>query len=254
MKRYLILLLAIFACVSSRASETADRLFDAGNTAYVNSDYRTAIEYYDSIENMGLQSAKLYYNMGNAYFKAGKIGAAVLYYNKALLLAPTSKDIEHNLAVANSYTRDNNIESVPRFFASRWVVALRSSLSSNVWAVFSIVFFVLLLSGLLLYLLPVSLRLRKAGLGLGIVSIALFILTAVFASAGRREALNPTQAIVMISAAPVKSSPDASSRDLFILHEGAKITVTDALNDWREIMIADGHKGWISASSIELID
>jgi len=249
---FTVLFIAVLAPAFGRDSK-AEVLFDAGNTAYVNSDYHTAVEYYDSIIDMGLQSSRLYYNMGNACFKTGKIGPAILYYNKAQRLSPMNADIEHNLAVAGAFTRDN-IGYVPRFFASRWVVALRSMLDSNAWAWLSLALFALFLAGALLYLLPVSLRLRKTGLGLGISSAALCVLTAVFASVGRSESLHPKDGIVMISACAVKSAPDASGKDLFVLHEGTKVKITDALNDWREITVSDGHSGWINVSSIALID
>ncbi len=248
----IVLFVAVLGPASGRDSK-AGALFDAGNTAYVNADYHTAMEYYDSIIDMGLQSAKLYYNMGNACFKAGKIGPAILYYNKAQRLAPMNADIEHNLAVAGSFTRDN-IVGVPRFFASRWVVALRSMLGSNAWALVSLALLALFFAGALLYLLPVSLRLRKTGLGVGISSAVLYIVAATFASVGRSEALHPREGVIMISACAVKSAPDASGKDLFVLHEGTKVKITDALNDWREITVQDGNSGWINVSSIALID
>ena len=249
---YIVLfLLALTPAVCN--DRKAEQLFDAGNTAYVNNDFHTAAEYYDSIVGMGLQSAGLYYNMGNAYFKSGKIGSAILYYNKAQRLAPLNSDIDYNLTVANTYTRDN-IGNVPQFFARRWIDGLRSALSSNTWAWLSVLFFGLLSVGALLYLLPLSLAARKTGLGIGVASAALFALSVTLSSVQRGESLHPDEGIVMITAAPVKSSPDASSKDLFVLHEGTKVKVTDALNDWREITISDGHSGWVAASSIALID
>lgn len=51
-----------------------------------------------------------------------------------------------------------------------------------------------------------------------------------------------------------KVPPDRSSKDIFVLHEGTKVTVKDSLGDFREIIISDGNKGWIEASAIEMID
>lgn len=255
MKRLLATIIAALLCCGAFADQKrAERLFDAGNTAYVNGDYITAIECYDSIVNMGLQSAKLYYNMGGACFKAGRIGQAVLCYNKALRLAPASDDIAHNLAVVGTFTRDNNIAPLPEFFLSRWITALRRSLSGNVWAALSLAFFALLLSGVLVWLLPLSHAWRRAGVAAAAVSVALFVLCTVFACIDRRQWLNPSEAVVMSTAASVKSSPDASGRELFVLHEGTKVTVTDALGDWREVTIADGNRGWLPVAAIEMID
>ncbi|MCD8186321.1 MAG: hypothetical protein LUD68_07690 [Rikenellaceae bacterium] len=76
----------------------------------------------------------------------------------------------------------------------------------------------------------------------------------VFASIERRKILNPDQAIVMITAAPVKSEPNNTSKDVFVLHEGTRVRISAVLGDWREIVIADGNRGWIEMKSIELID
>ena len=51
----------------------------------------------------------------------------------------------------------------------------------------------------------------------------------------------------------VKSSPDKSSTDLFVLHEGTVVTITDRLDGWCEVVIADGKKGWVEGRKIEII-
>ncbi|MDL2230632.1 hypothetical protein LJB87_02435 [Alistipes sp. OttesenSCG-928-L06] len=76
----------------------------------------------------------------------------------------------------------------------------------------------------------------------------------VFASIERRKILNPDEAVIMITAAPVKSEPNPASKDIFVLHEGTKVRIAGELGDWREIVIADGNRGWIEMKSIELID
>ena len=80
------------------------------------------------------------------------------------------------------------------------------------------------------------------------------MVSVVYASVDRKAQLNPTEAIVMASAAPVKSSPDEGSKDIFVLHEGTKVRVEGSLGEWREIRIADGNKGWVEVASIEMID
>ncbi len=252
MKRILLLFLVIAPVVGLRAADLR-ALWDRANTAYVNENYPEAIACYDSIAVTGQESAILYYNMGNAYFKAGQIGKAILYYNRAQRLDPSDEDIAYNLTVAGSYAKDH-IEPIPEFFLKRWVHDMRSSLSSNEWAVASLVLFAVFLAALLLYLLPLQRPLRKTGFWSGVVALLLFLMAAGFASTERREAIDASYAIVMSGAAPVKSSPDAASKDLFVLHEGTKVKLLDQLNGWREIQLADGKKGWIDTSSIEQID
>lgn len=254
-KRIFILLLfavILVRATSVRASEY-DAQWDRANTAYMNGDWAGATAIYDSIEKAGMASVKLYYNMGGAYFKNGQIGKAVLYYNKALRIDPTDEDTQYNLRVANGYVKDQ-IEVVPEFFVSRWVRSVRTAVNSNTWAVISLVSGLLMLVALMVYLLPLGLTLRKVGFSLAVVMGALTLLSVNFASEQRRNALHSSDAIVMLGAAPVKSSPDRTSKDIFVIHEGTQVTVLDRLGDWCQVSIADGNKGWLPASSIELID
>lgn len=258
MKYVYALLLTCWFLTGTAAAEKMDRseinaLWDRANHAYTNGNYEDAAAGYDSLLNAGYEGAKLYYNLGNAYFKTGRIGLAVLNYNKALLRSPGDGDIRYNLEIARSHTVDR-IEEVPRFFLKRWTQHLRMMLGSNGWAVVSLIAFGTMLACVLLYLLAGRLVLKKAGFYLAIVLLAVFAASAAFASRQRALRLRPAEAVVISSAAPVKSSPDGSSKDIFILHEGTKVQVLDELQEWREVMIADGNKGWIRTSAIALID
>ena len=239
MKRiFLVLALLSGLCVRAAAPLDTEKIWNDANTAYVNADYPAATEGYERLLGEGYESAQLYLNLGNAYFKRGMNGRAILNYRKALRLAPGDEDIRYNLSIAEARTQDR-IESVPVFFVKRWIVSLGRSVGSNTWAVLSLVCFALMLfcTGVYLFVRRVS-----------------FVVSVAYASAGRKARLHPDEAVVMSSAAPVKSSPDASSTDIFVLHEGTKVGVRNALGDWREIVIADGNKGWIQASAIEMID
>ena len=253
LRRIFILLAAIVALANVARASEFDAQWYRANTAYMNGDWAGATAIYDSIEQAGMASVKLYYNMGGAYFKNGQIGKAVLYYNKALRIDPTDEDTQYNLRVANGYVKDQ-IEVGPEFFVSRWVRSVRTAVNSNTWAVLSLVAGLLMLVALMIYLLPLGLGYRKAGFAVAVVMGAFTLLSANFASEQRRNALHSSEAIVMIGAAPVKSSPDRTSKDIFVIHEGTQVTVLDRLGDWCQVSIADGNKGWMPASSIELID
>lgn len=255
MKQFIIVLITLLSlCGVARAEEPQlEQLWDKANTAYINADYAGALSCYDSIVASGHRGYKLYYNIGNTYFKLGQIGRSILYYNKALRLAPSDVDTNYNLSVANSFVKDK-IERVPEFFVVGWMRALRLSLSSNTWAVVSLVALILALGLVLFYLLSQKMSLRKVGFFGALLCFVMFAVTAGFSAIERREMTDPTEAIIMSSAAPVKSSPDNASKDLFVLHEGTKVKVVSSLDKWREVSIADGNKGWILSSSIQMIE
>lgn len=230
-----------------------DAVWDEANTAYINANYRRAIELYNSIEERGLASEKLYYNLGNAYFKIDDMGHAILYYNKALRLAPGDADIRYNLDVANSYTKDR-IQVVPELFVARGVRSLRQTISGNAWAILSLLFFAALLFSVMVYLLVQSLLFRKVGFFGAIVCLLLFAITTAFAVTERRHAISPEEAIVMSASVSVKAAPDKNATDMFVLHEGTKVRVGDRIDQWTEITIADGNKGWLEDKTIEMID
>lgn len=264
-KKIFILITALAATLLAVAQEDSvatvtaapalgnEQIWDEANTAYVNANYPRAIELYHSIEDQGLASAKLYYNMGNAYFKTDDMGHAILYYNKALRLSPGDQDIRYNLDVANSYTKDR-IQVVPELFLTRWIRSVRQTISGNAWAVLSLVFFAVMLVAVMAYMLVNSLLFRKIGFFATIVSLLLFVITTSFAVTERRHATSPTEAIVMRASVSVKAAPEKNSTDMFVLHEGTKVRVGNSVEGWIEVTIADGNKGWLEERTIEMID
>lgn len=229
-----------------------EALWQGANQAYIDGDYSVAAQLYSQIEDGGYYSARLYYNMGNAYFKSGNIGKAILYYNRALVVSPSMDDARYNLEIAEAQTKDK-IAVVPQFFLKRWMQSFRSVMSCNAWSVISLVFMGLSLALLLLFLLGTRLPIRKLGFYGTIISALLFVATTAFAISSRNDILNRKQAVVMSSAISVKSSPDSDATDLFVLHEGTKVTISSEVEGWSEITIADGKKGWTEMSHLERI-
>lgn len=234
------------------AADDVAALWDAANAAYVNGAYRRAADGYEAIIARGQHSANLYYNLANAYFKAGRTGQAILYYRRALRLAPGSDDIRYNLEVATENTKDH-IESVPEFFLTTWIRAVRNTMSSTAWSVLSLIALAGMLALAMMYLLASRLTLRKTGFYGMAAMLLLFVAATSLAASGRREMVDRSEAVVMSSSVSVKSSPDNSATDLFVLHEGTTVKVTGRLDEWCEIVIADGKKGWVKSRQIEVI-
>lgn len=234
------------------AAQTVDELWNKANTAYINGDFHTAADTYEEILSRGVSSVKLYYNLANAYFKEDRLGKAILYYHRALRLAPGNDDIRYNLSVAEARTKDT-IEDIPEFFFVTWVRDVRHMMGCTAWSLLSLALLACMLALFLVYLLAQRISLRKAGFYGTVVAALLFMLTTWFAMGERREMLDDTSAVVMTASTAVKSSPDKSSTDLFVLHEGTVVTIADRLEGWCEIVIADGKKGWVECRKIEVI-
>lgn len=235
-----------------QAPTTAEELWASAGAAYSAEDYASAIASYSIIEDKGLSSAALYYNMANAYFKSEQIAKAILYYNRALRLDPSDEDIRHNLEYAEQQTRDS-IERIPEFFLTEWMRSLRQTMGGDVWTILSLVALALMLAMALVYLLAQRLSLRKVGFYMMAVFALLFVLGTAFAWSARSEMVGERDAIIMSSSVAVKSSPDRSSTELFVLHEGTKVHTGETVDGWVEIRISDGRKGWIETSRMERI-
>lgn len=228
---------------------SAEKSWDAANKAYQEADYKRAETLYRAILEQGLHSAKLYYNLANTLFKQEQLGEAILYYNKALRLSPADEDVRHNLEYAENSTKDS-IEQIPEFFLFAWIRAVRNLMSCDGWTIFSLVILVIGLAAALFYLLAQRISTRKAGFYVMVLAALLFLVATLFANYERKAIVNHNEAIVMSSAVSVKSSPDRAATELFVLHEGTKLSIGERMDGWVEVRIADGRKGWIESSRI----
>ena len=188
MMKRIILLIGFLVCAvpalyprEAEVKAEAEKVWERANTLYINGDYVGAAAFYEAIVDKGYISGRLFYNLGNAYFKAGELGRAVLNYNRAQKLMPYDKDVTYNLAVANGYVKDK-IDTVPEFFLSRWIKAWRSSLDSNTWAARSLVLLAVALAGVLVFLLEERSGWRKVGFVAAVVFTVLFVFAVVFAA------------------------------------------------------------------------
>lgn len=231
----------------------ADSLWVAGTNAYADGQWSAAARSWTSICDLGLESPVLYYNIGNAYYKDGDIAHAVLFYERALKLDPSYADAKYNLEFAQGMVQDK-IEEVPEFFVEVAGRKMCWLLPSDTWAVLFIVFLAATLAMLLLFLLGRSSRNRKIGFFVGIAMFLLAALCLDFAFWQRTDYRNADKAVVMKPVCSAKSSPGSdSATDLFVLHEGTKVTILDSVGNWDNIELADGRQGWLQSTDLEII-
>ncbi len=244
MKRYTLLIYMLAVMGLAFAQNPADEWFDQANAAYNSGNYETAVELYEKILDTDMESVPVYYNMGNAYYKMREYPMAIYSYEKALKLDPSNEEVSTNLEIANLAIVDK-IEPVPQSFIERWWRSLRAMCSSDRWAWWSVAAFALLLFCLFMFLRSRRVVVRKLGFFMGIIFIIVFALSVVFAAQLKHAATTQDQAIVMTPTVTVKSSPSDDGVDLFVLHEGTKVSVLETSNGWNKVRIANGSVGWL---------
>ena len=223
------------------------------DSAYINNDYASAVYLYENIlANQG-ESADIYYNLGNSYYKMDNIAKAIVNYEKALVLNPGDGDIRFNLDLARSKTVDK-ITPLSEIFFVTWTKDLANVLTSDAWAKLAIVSFLIFIICLSVYLFNRRMGIRKVTFFSAIFFIFLSIVANCASNYQKDRILEQKQAIIMQPSITVKSTPDMSGTDLFVLHEGCKVEIKDnTMREWKEIRLEDGNVGWVPANSIEII-
>lgn len=252
MTAVMILMLLPFAA-SAQQKEYVDSLWNSANQAYSEGRWADAVAGYDMISGMGLESASLYCNTGDAYFKDGNVPKAILYYERALKLDPSYSDARYNLELLNSGIQDR-ISPVPEFVLKAWSRDICYLMDSDAWAVCFVILMAAVLAMILLFILSPSVAGRRTGFfaGIALMILAAFALT--FSIWQKKDYVRADDAIVMRPVTSVKSSPSSeASTDLFILHEGTKVKIIDEVGSWNNIELADGRQGWIRSGDIETI-
>ena len=249
--KYCILLFLLFS-VQSLFGQEEMLQFEQANKLYRDGEYEKAAALYEQVVNNGYEHASLYYNLGNAYFKLKNIPAAILNYERAKRLAPHDEDISYNLRLANIRVIDK-IEPIPQLFFIDWWHSLMGAFSSSVWGVIAIIMLWCTAGAGIVVRIVKSAFIQRLCFGLSLV--CLLLSAGGFAGAAQQyqHEHNDRTAIIFSQSVSIKSSPDAQSTDLFVLHEGVKVDLLDAVSEWRKIRLADGKIGWLAAADLQVI-
>jgi len=242
-----VLLLMLMMPLSTSAVTKAE-----ADSAYVHERYQQAIADYEALLKGGV-SADLYYNLGNAYYRTDNITKAILNYERALLLSPGDADTRFNLQMARSKTIDKITPESEMFFVT-WYHSLVNLMSVDAWARTALIALAIAIILALAYLFSDRIWLRKVGFFGALFLLVVFLMSNLFAYQQKQKLTHRTGAIIMTNAATVKSTPSKNGTDLFILHEGTRVTITDgSMKGWKEIRVADGKQGWIEVKQLEII-
>lgn len=248
MKKIIALILFVAPLFLS-AQETNEQLWEKANAYYTTEEYQQALSLYQTIKASGEESAKLYFNLGNTYYKTGDINNAILNYERAKILAPHDDDIEFNLRIANQFVV-TKIDALPKPFFLRWRTSVVNKYPADTWAAVSVGGFILFLLLLGLFIFSRRVSIKRIAFWIGIIAIIFSGFTFSLAAQQKEKINNRKHAIVFCPRVTVKSSPTQTGTDLFLMYEGLKVEVTDSLNTWKEIKLADGNQGWCPDSCI----
>jgi tetratricopeptide (TPR) repeat protein len=246
----LLLAAGLASGVPARA-DTVEATFERGAAAYREGKFEDAAKAYIAILESGIADPRVFYNLGNVYFKQGRIGPAILEYERALRLDPADQDVRDNLDLARSQMRDkapdpdlqapvrlvkDTIESTPpdilswAFLGFWWLTCLG-------------------IAGIPLMRSWIRRRFMAYGAGALALVAALFATALVYQMQQEAEGI----AIVMADKVDVRSGPGEENTVLFTVHEGTRMEVRSRVEHWTQVSLPNGLSGWVPAESVEKV-
>jgi Tetratricopeptide repeat len=230
----------------------AQSAFEKGNDLYQKGKYEDAITSYEGVIKSGQQSAELYFNIGNCYYKLNKVAPAIYNFEKALLLDPNDTEIQNNLAFAQKMAIDE-IVAVPKVGFQKILQDFISVYQYDTWAWLAVVFSFFFIVFFIGYYFSRTTSLKRIFFT-GMILVLLFTTVSVLAAFFEKNTTeNERPAIVFAEVTSVKSEPKSTAQDAFVLHAGAKVYVLESLNNYKKIQLLDLKEGWIQKSDIKEI-
>ena len=237
--------------VDAVAQSVAAGLYNEANTHYRRGEYAEARDKYSQIAASGLHNAALFYNMGNANFKLERLGEAILWYERALRLAPRDADIAANVQFANLVKQDRDDAVGGNVIVAALGQAYRMpALNELSLAVSAALIAVTVLAIWRLWVLDrarAGWMLAMAVATTSLVVAGLFLFSRVFEAAGDEEA------ILTVASETARSAPDAQETVVFVIHEGTKVAVHREEKGWVLIRLLNGLGGWVPSASVTVI-
>ena len=246
MKHFALLLFVAITFFANAANP--EIWFAEGNARYQEKQFADAIIWYDSIVDAGFVHAETFYNLGNAHYRLGHVGSAILNFERALKANPADEDAKHNLALANKRAIDQFAE-VPIPVLKRVLRDVTSVATASNWTLIALVLFVLSVLAAALFFF----KMRSSKV------VVAFVLCFVFAAFAEGLAFakynfeGEENATITTTNTYVKSAPGDAAADLFILHEGTKLGVLEHFENWLKVKLPDGKIGWLPAEDISII-
>ena len=245
-----VLTILVLVVLDAGAQSASVGLFNEANDRYRGGDFEGARRAYLQVVDSGVQDARLFYNLGNANFKSGRLGEAILWYERANHLSPRDEDIVANLRFAHQVKKDRDApadgNAVSLFLTDAFFYPTLSELS------FLLALGWIGLFGLLGWRVWFH---RTQALWLGALSVCALLTVGggVWLSFRVYHQASEVSAIALAEVVTARSGPDVNQTEVFIMHEGTKVRIVRREGDWILVRLQNGLGGWVGADQVEPI-
>jgi len=245
LRRYaVILLVMLIAAAIAYGSNQSD--FEKGNDLYTKGEYAKAAEVYQKILQSGYHSSELYYNLGNACFRQGQLGMAILYYTRAEQLDPRDDDIRANLLFARQFAVDK-VEITEETILLDYINRFFSYFSLNEITWLTVLFYILSAAAILVHYIYRRIYIPGAVIT---VLLGIFAIAAVFTAVKlNRDVLTHT-GVVINQQAEVRNGPGDDFKSQFTAHAGLTFKIEREEDGYYLVNLENRVKGWIAKSSV----
>ena len=232
--------------------QNIDNLFEESNDLYTNGDYQNAVQGYLEIVKSGFESAELYFNIGNSFYKLNNIPESNYYYEKAKLISPNDDDILTNLSFAQNL-RIDKIETLPVTDIQNLKLSILDLLSEKGWSYVLVILIWIMCFTFIVYNLSNDPKFKRLFFSISFVLLILSSFT-LFINFEKKKISEIKYAIIYDKEIEVWSEPNNISELKFLLHEGTKVKQIDVIEDWSNIQLENGTIVWIQSSSLRILD
>ena len=221
-----------------------DSLFINANNDYANKNYLSASEKYENILSYNLESVELYYNLGNSYFKLDEIHKAIYNYEKALIIDQDFTEAKENIELSKLKLIDK-IDEMPELFFISIYKEIQNIFSLKIWV------FITLISIWLSVIILIFNKIKKNKNNLTYLLLIISFLLLFLTNSIYNNNKNIRAAIIYSPVIEVMSAPSEESTKLFNLHIGTKVNINDQIENWVNIKLTNGKKGWVLVENLK---
>jgi tetratricopeptide (TPR) repeat protein len=239
--------LALTTAYAGDAPPSPQTTFFHANALYKDGQFAEAAKEYERVRQSGFESGNLYFNLGNAYFKAGQKGRAILNYARARAFMPSDPDLQANLAYAESLTQ---AEPCTPAMWERIAFPLAQRMSTRRLLWLSSLLYTLTAVGFATYRLwprrPRWVLYLSAVSAVAVAIASISVARQVYVVDWQRQAV-----VINSGDTPARFEPASNGTVHFVLKEGAAVRVLDIRQDWVQVGRCDDRRGWVEKRAIE---